>query len=45
MEDVNTLLEESMLTLSNILGARFVDTIRAEVENEFKKLQYLENML
>ena len=38
LEDINTLLEESMVTLSNILGARFVDIIREKVEDQFKKL-------
>ena len=39
------LLEESMVTLSNVLGARFVDIIRGEVDAFYKKLQYLENLL
>ena len=37
-EDVNNLLEESMVTLSNILGARFVDIIRSDVDTLYKKL-------
>ena len=44
-EEVNALLEESMVTLSNVLGARFVDIIREDVEALFKKLQYIENLL
>ena len=44
-EELNALLEESMVTLSNILGARFVDNIRADVETYYKKLQYIENLL
>ena len=34
-----------MVTLSNVLGARFVDKIKREVEELYKKLQYLENLL
>lgn len=34
-----------MVTLSNVLGARFVDIIREDVEALFKKLQYIENLL
>jgi dynein heavy chain len=44
-EDINTLLEESLVTLTNLLAARFVDQIRAEVEKFYKKLTYLENLL
>lgn len=44
-EDINNLLEESMVTLSNILGARFVDIIRPEVESLYKKLNYIENLM
>lgn len=44
-EEVNNLLEESMVTLSNVLGARFVDIIREQVEQLYRKLQYLENLL
>ena len=44
-EDINNLLEESMVTLSNILGARFVDIIRNEVEALYKKLNYVENLM
>ena len=43
-EDLNALLEESMVALSNILGARFVDIIRADVEVFYKKLQYFESL-
>ena len=45
LDEVNNLLEESMVTLSNVLGARFVDIIRNEVEAFYKKLQYIENLL
>jgi len=34
-----------MVTLSNILGARFVDIIRNEVEALYKKLNYVENLM
>lgn len=43
-EELMTLLEESMVTLSNVLSARFVDHIRAEVEVFYKKMQYMENL-
>ena len=43
-EEINTLLEESMVALSNVLGARFVDVIRADVENFYRKLQTIENL-
>lgn len=38
------LLEESMVTLSNVLSARFVDNIRADVEVFYKKMQFIENL-
>ncbi len=38
LDDVNTMLEDSMVSLSNVLGARFVDIIREQVEDLFKKL-------
>lgn len=44
-EDLLAVLEESMVTLSNILGARFVDHIRSEVEVQYKRLQYMENLI
>ena len=34
-----------MVTLSNILGARYVDIIRENVEVLYKKLQFIENLL
>lgn len=39
------MLEESMVTLSNILSARFVDNIRSDVEVFYRKMQYLENLI
>ena len=44
-EEINALLEETMVTLSNILSARFVDHIRKEVEAFYKNMQYMENLL
>jgi hypothetical protein len=34
-----------MVTLSNVLGARFVDHIRNEVDKFYKNLGYIENLL
>ena len=33
-----------MVALSNVLGARFVDVIRADVESFYKKLQIIESL-
>ena len=34
-----------MVTLSNVLSARFVDHIRKEVEAFYRNMQYMENLL
>ena len=45
VDDVTALLEESLVTLSNTLGARFVDIIRDKVQDFYSKLQYIENLM
>ena len=44
-EEVNALLEESLVSLSNILNARYNDSLKAEVDAFYKKLSHLEEML
>ena len=44
-EEINELLEDSLVTLSNVLAARFVDNIRFEVDRFYRKLTYLETLL
>ena len=44
-EEINELLEDSLVTLSNVLAARFVDNIRVEVDRFYRKLTYLETLL
>jgi len=44
-EEVDEVLEESLVALSTILTSRFADRIRKVVENFNKKLSYLEELL
>jgi len=45
VEEVNAQLEESMVTLSNTLGAKYVDFIEKEVRSFYKDLQVVETLI
>lgn len=44
-EEVDEILEESLVALSTILASRYADNIRTDVEKYNKKLSYIEELL
>ena len=44
-EEVITKLDDSMLTLNNILGSRFVAGIKIRVEKQINLFSYLQTLL
>jgi hypothetical protein len=45
VEEIRELLEDSMVKISNISNARYVDLIREKVEKFFKELAALDNLI